>query len=74
MCSELYSGRLHAAVTYDPPGTAWCAGVPLRVKVHDVTKQVEYVGEVLDVLEAVSNLPAGGQVSVDTPTAATCRE
>ena len=38
------------------------AGVPARVRTHDVTKQVEYIGDVQNLVERLSDLPAGGQV------------
>ncbi|KAL3161919.1 hypothetical protein ABBQ38_009004 [Trebouxia sp. C0009 RCD-2024] len=37
-------------------------GVPARVRTHDVTKQVEYIGDVQNLVEKLSDLPAGGQV------------
>ena len=40
----------------------WLAGVPARVRTHDVTKQVEYIGDVQNLVEKLSDLPAGGQV------------
>ena len=38
------------------------AGVPARVRTHEVTKQVEYIGDVQNLVEKLSDLPAGGQV------------
>ena len=32
------------------------------MRTHDVTKQVEYIGDVQNLLEKLSDLPAGGQV------------
>ena len=37
-------------------------GIPARVRTHDVTKQVEYIGDVQNLVEKLSDLPAGGQV------------
>ena len=37
-------------------------GVPARVRTHEVTKQVEYIGDVQNLVEKLSDLPAGGQV------------
>lgn len=36
--------------------------MPARVRTHDVTKQVEYIGDVQNLVEKLSDLPAGGQV------------
>ena len=36
--------------------------MPDRVRTHDVTKQVEYIGDVQNLVEKLSDLPAGGQV------------
>ena len=38
------------------------AGIPARVRTHDVTKQVEYIGNVQNLVEKLSDLPAGGQI------------
>lgn len=38
------------------------AGVPARVRTHEVTKQVEYIGDVQNLVEKLSDLPAGGQI------------
>ena len=32
------------------------------MRTHDVTKQVEYIGDVQNLVEKLSDLPAGGQV------------
>lgn len=32
------------------------------MRTHDVTKQVEYIGDVQNMVEKLSDLPAGGQV------------
>lgn len=37
-------------------------GVPARVRTHEVTKQVEYIGDVQNLVEKLSDLPAGGQI------------
>lgn len=37
-------------------------GVPIRVRTHEVTKQVKYIGDVQNLVEKLSDLPAGGQV------------
>ena len=41
---------------------AAAAGIPARVRTHDVTKQVEYIGNVQNLVEKLSDLPAGGQI------------
>lgn len=38
------------------------------LQVHNVTKQVEYRGEMVDLTEALSHLPAGGQVVLSDTT------
>ena len=40
----------------------WC------VQVHNVTKQVEYRGELVEVTESLSHLPSGGQVLLSHTT------
>ncbi|KAL3142345.1 hypothetical protein ABBQ38_002682 [Trebouxia sp. C0009 RCD-2024] len=43
-------------------------GIPTEIIVHNVTKQVEYRGEMVDLTEALSHLPAGGQVVLSDTT------
>lgn len=38
------------------------------MQVHNVTKQVEYRGEMVDLTESLSHLPAGGQVVLSDTT------
>ena len=52
----------HVAKGKQPDIVALHAGVPARVRTHDVTKQVEYIGDVQNLVEKLSDLPAGGQV------------
>ncbi|KAL0029412.1 hypothetical protein WJX77_005563 [Trebouxia sp. C0004] len=43
-------------------------GIPAEIIVHNVTKQVEYRGEIIELSESLSHLPAGGQVLLSDTT------
>ncbi|KAL0023908.1 hypothetical protein WJX79_009620 [Trebouxia sp. C0005] len=43
-------------------------GIPAEIIVHNMTKQVEYRGEMIELTESLSHLPAGGQVLLSDTT------
>ncbi|KAK9864492.1 hypothetical protein WJX84_005112 [Apatococcus fuscideae] len=43
-------------------------GIPAAIEIHDETGQMEYTGEMVDLTEAVSRLPTGGQILMSGET------